>query len=80
VPSVPPVRFALHASHVPEQAVSQQTPSTQLPVSHWNHAEHAWPFASPHVRPSFCEQESDASLQTVQTSDWLQSGQVAPVP
>jgi hypothetical protein len=80
VPSVPPVLFAAHASHVPEQAVSQQTPSTQLPVPHWNHSEHAWPFASPHVRPSLCAHESDASLHTVQTSDWVQSGQVAPVP
>jgi hypothetical protein len=32
------------------------------------------------VSPSFCAHESVASLQTVQTSDWLQSGQVAPVP
>jgi hypothetical protein len=41
VPSVPPVLLALHASHVPEHAVSQQTPSTQLPLPHWNHSEHA---------------------------------------
>jgi len=34
VPSIPPDLAALHASHVPSQAVSQQTLSTQWVLMH----------------------------------------------
>jgi hypothetical protein len=34
VPSTPPVRAAVQAWHALAHAVSQQTPSTQLPVTH----------------------------------------------
>jgi hypothetical protein len=36
----------MHASHDPAHAVSQQTPSTQLPLTHWLAAAHAAPCAS----------------------------------
>ena len=46
-PSVPPPFFAaLHATHVPAHAVSQQKPSTQLPVAHDVAAVHDAPVAS----------------------------------
>ena len=37
-----PVR--LHAWHVPQLALPQQTPSTQLPLMHWLAAPHCVPF------------------------------------
>ena len=43
-PSAPPPFFAaLHASHAPAHAVSQHTPSTQLPLVHSLPALHALP-------------------------------------
>jgi hypothetical protein len=43
VPTWPPT---LHASHWPEQAVPQHTPSTQLPDEHWFAAEQTVPLPS----------------------------------
>lgn len=43
---VPAFDGRLHASHWPEQAVSQQTPSMQLPDAHWVPATHAAPLPS----------------------------------
>jgi hypothetical protein len=37
---------ALHTSQLPEQALLQQKPSTQLPLEHWTAAEQAAPCAS----------------------------------
>jgi hypothetical protein len=50
VPTLPP---RLQASHPPPHAVSQQTPSTQLPVRHWLLALQAVPLESfgMHVLP-----------------------------
>src|SRR6185436_14320956 len=80
VPSLPPVFAALHASQVPEQSVSQQTPSTQKLLLHWYEIWQAWPTPSPQVSPSNCEHESVASLQSVQYSDCSARGQVLPLP
>ena len=46
VPSITPVSASVHASHVPLQAVLQQTPETQFPLEHWLDAPHAAPSAS----------------------------------
>lgn len=54
VPSAWPVSAAEQAWHVPEQAVAQQTPSTQKPEPHWSAAEHAAPV------PFFAVQTPDA--------------------
>src|SRR5437763_16854903 len=43
---VPVVPERLHAAHCCVHAVSQQTPSTQLPLRHWFVAAHATPAAS----------------------------------
>jgi hypothetical protein len=80
VPSSPPVFAALQDSQYPEQSDWQQTPSTQKLLAHWNESSQAWPMPSPHVRPSNCEHESEASLHTVHTSDWVDRGQVLPLP
>jgi hypothetical protein len=45
-PSLDPVFAAEQAWQVPVQALSQQTPSTQLPVGHATPAEQAAPGAS----------------------------------
>ena len=45
VPSVPPVRAAAHAWHVPEHAVLQHTPAAQWPSAHCEPVVHAAPFA-----------------------------------
>jgi hypothetical protein len=45
VPSLPfPFLLAVHASHVPEQSVSQQTPSMQKPDEHCDANVHAAPL------------------------------------
>jgi len=44
-PSVPPVFTAVHASHVPSQAVSQQTLSTQKLLVHSEPVVHGVPLA-----------------------------------
>ena len=41
VPRLPP---RLHAWHVPQLGLPQQTPSTQLPLMHWLAATHCTPF------------------------------------
>ena len=48
VPSATPLCFsaAVHASHAPAHAVSQHTPSAQLPLVHCVPAVHAAPLAS----------------------------------
>jgi hypothetical protein len=43
---VPTEPGTLHASHWPEQATSQQTPSTQYPLAHWPLAAQRAPAAS----------------------------------
>ena len=60
--------------------MSQQKPSTQKLLLHWNQTEHAWPMPSPQARPPLSEQESVASSHSVQTSDCSKSGQVLPLP
>jgi hypothetical protein len=44
-PLVPPVLAALHAWHVPSHALSQQKPSTQLPLMHCDDDVQALPLA-----------------------------------
>jgi hypothetical protein len=39
---VPTLPVTLQALHAPSQAESQQTPSTQWPVPHWESAEQDW--------------------------------------
>jgi hypothetical protein len=41
---VPRLPARLHASHVPQAALPQHTPLTQLPLMHWLPAVHAMPF------------------------------------
>ena len=44
-PSTPePFLTALQAEHKPAHAVLQHTPSTQLPVMHWEFAVQVWPL------------------------------------
>jgi len=69
VPSSAPVFALVHASHVPSQAASQQTKSTQKPLVHWNEALQAWPLPSPQVSPSLWAHESVDSWQVEQIVD-----------
>jgi hypothetical protein len=43
---VPGLPGTLHDSHVPQLALPQHTPSTQLPLMHWLPARHAPPFGT----------------------------------
>jgi hypothetical protein len=45
LPHVPALPERLQASHAPEQAALQQTPSTQIPLVHSLAAPQAAPFA-----------------------------------
>jgi hypothetical protein len=49
---VPTLPGTAHESHAPSQAVSQHTPSTQLPLAHWPSAPQVAPgvFFSSQVR------------------------------
>jgi hypothetical protein len=50
---VPTLFASVHVLQVSPHAVSQQTPSTQLPLTHWSAPPHIAPFAffSVHVVP-----------------------------
>ena len=46
---MPPVKAAVHATHVPSHAALQQTPSAQNPLAHCEACMHATPAASSHA-------------------------------
>ena len=73
---VPAEPATLQAAHVPQLAVPQQTPSTQLPPWHSLPIAHAWPSRlSPHEPPlqTFPGAQSPSLLQTATQAVPLQA-------
>lgn len=90
---VPTAPARLQASHCPPQAVSQQTPSTQLPLAHWFAAEQLPPGDScgtqvpelhqlPAAHWASVEQVAlqAVAAQAKEPQDWVEAGGQDPAP